>query len=107
MKKVILTIIAILSMTGFAIASEYEGTVLTMKTQSINGVTRNSIFLGDSYTFCSTSDWFAYDNADTGIGKIWTASLLVAYEQGKTVKIEGNGVCDQYGVEGINAILVK
>ncbi|MFC1645540.1 hypothetical protein ACFL08_06000, partial [Patescibacteria group bacterium] len=104
MKKMIIAIFFTLLATSTVIASEYEGTVLTMKSQEINGVTRNSIFLGDSYTICATSDWFAYDDADTGIGKIWTAKLLVAYGEGKTVKIEGSGVCDQYGVESINAI---
>ncbi|MFC1644692.1 hypothetical protein ACFL08_01540 [Patescibacteria group bacterium] len=98
---------ALLLMAGSAFASSYEGVVLTLRLQEINGVTRNSVFLGDSYTSCSTSDWFAYDDADTGIGKLWTSTLLLAYNQGKTVTIIGNGVCDQYGVEGISSIDVK
>ncbi|MFC1644919.1 hypothetical protein ACFL08_02745 [Patescibacteria group bacterium] len=107
MRKMIFAVIFALLMTGTAVASNYEGTVDTMKMQDINGVTRNSIFLGGVYTPCATGDWFAYDDADTGIGKIWTAALLLAYEQEKTVFIEGSGVCDQYGVESINAIYVK
>ncbi|MFC1645539.1 hypothetical protein ACFL08_05995 [Patescibacteria group bacterium] len=107
MKKIILATIFTLLMTGTAMATDYEGTIPTMKLQDIGGVTRNSVFLGSTYSICATSDWFSYDDADSGIGKLWTAALLLAYSQGKTVLIEPNGVCDQYGVEGIAAVYVK
>ncbi|MFC1645511.1 hypothetical protein ACFL08_05825 [Patescibacteria group bacterium] len=104
MKKSILAVIFVLLVTGTAMATTYEGPVVTMRLQEINGVTRSSVFLGASYTACSTSDWFAYDDSDTGIGKLWTAIISIAYAQGNDIRIVGNGVCDQYGVEGISYI---
>jgi hypothetical protein len=51
-----------------------------------------------------TAPWFSYENADIGLGKIWTDILVGAYQSGKQVVIHGSGSCDLWGYETIGFI---
>jgi hypothetical protein len=50
--------------------------------------------------FCNTN-WYAINHADTGLGKLITELALVAHQSNLTVTIQGNGLCDAHGTEGI------
>ena len=59
---------------------------------------------------CSVSDWYVFENGDTGIGKVWTSLLLTAYTLGKDVTIVGDNICHTYSdlplttLEGVKRI---
>jgi hypothetical protein len=50
------------------------------------------------------SPWYAYENADGDLGRLWTATLTEARAQGASVRIVGNGACDSFGVEGVSIV---
>jgi len=64
------------------------------------GNTRVGI-LASATTACATNNWYAYEFADVGVGKTWTAALLAALASGRSVFIAGTGTCDAYGIETI------
>lgn len=64
-------------------------------------------------TSCGVTDWYVFENGDTGIGKVWTSLLLTAYSLGKDVTILGDGVCHTYPdagtatLEGVNRVELR
>jgi hypothetical protein len=99
-----ITLVAVLFLcTPTAFAANYSGPVLDVRMQnspSTPGNTRVGI-LTSATTACATNNWFAYEFADAGVGKTWTAALLAALASGRSVFIGGTGGCDSYGVETI------
>lgn len=83
----------------------YTGPVQTLRFNSGTSPARVSIFVGQSNA-CG-GWWYAFENADSGKGKLWVAALLAAKAQGKTVGIGGNGVCDGWNIEGVSYIDVQ
>lgn len=65
---------------------------------------RVSVRVGPHGSSCPTGEWFAYENADTGLRLLWTQALIAAVTQNKRVTIQGNNSCDGFGVEGITDI---
>jgi len=61
-----------------AYATTLSGQVQEIRADALSGPARISIKLAGD-TACQTHGWFAFDNADTGIGKIWTDIALSAY----------------------------
>jgi hypothetical protein len=56
-------------------------------------------------TSCGVAGWYAFENGDTGVGKIWTSFLLTAYSLGKDVTIVGDGICHTYSDLGSSQTL--
>lgn len=85
-------------------ASSLTGTVQTIRANTgATNAARISIWMeGD--TDCPTNGWYAFDGADTGIGRIWTDLVLEAVQSGKQIAITGTGACDAFSVEGISDI---
>jgi hypothetical protein len=55
-------------------------------------------------TSCGNNGWYAFESADTGLGKVWQDALLAAHMNARPVTIVGTGTCDQFQVEKINYI---
>jgi hypothetical protein len=99
--KAVLVILAFYS--GSVFATNYSGPVLDVRMQASSttpGSTRISV-LTNVTTGCTQANWFAYEFADTGVGKTWTAAFLAALASGRLVFIGGTGTCDSSGVETI------
>lgn len=100
-----------------AFASINTGLIETLRintnTQGNNpdsGSPRVSVILtGNQATSCPNKGFpgYAYNNANTGIGRLRTDGLLAAYKSNQQVIIVGTGNCDEFGVETINFIDLK
>lgn len=58
-------------------------------------------------TSCPVIGWFAFEDADTGVGLLWTKLIVTASQSGKQLTVYGTGTCDSSGVEGVRAIDLK
>jgi hypothetical protein len=99
--KIVLAMLAFYSGTVFA--TNYSGPVVDVRMQAsltTPGNTRISV-LTNVTTACTVNNWFAYEFADAGVGKTWTAALLAALAGGRPVFIGGTGTCDASGVETV------
>lgn len=111
MKKIVSGLaLAPLSITAMlmaepVMATTYTGSVQTLRFNAGTSAARVSIYVGQP-TACGAW-WYAFENADSGKGKLWTAALLAAKAQGKTVSISGTGVCDAWNIEGVSYIDVQ
>jgi hypothetical protein len=86
-----------------AYATTLTSLIQAIRADALSGPARISIKLvGD--TACPDNGWFSFDNADTGIGKVWTDIAVAAYQSNKEVTITGTGTCDALGVEGISIL---
>ncbi|MCY1035310.1 hypothetical protein OV207_27940 [Corallococcus sp. BB11-1] len=96
-----LTVLALLP--GLAYASEFVGPIGAgaegLRFSAGTASPRVAVAVAKS-TSCQ-GPWYAYENADTGLGRLWTATLTEAQAQGRHVRIVGNGVCDASGAEGV------
>lgn len=88
-------------------ASSFEGIIQQVQINPGASPVRVSIFVASHGSPCAMGNWFAYEDGDTGIGKIWTAAVLSAYATGKTVSIVGTNTCDPYSVEKVSYIHLK
>jgi hypothetical protein len=99
------TLLAILAFySGSAFATNYSGPVLDVRMQaspSTPGNTRISVLTNVTTGCPQANNWFAFEFADTGVGKTWTAALLAALASGRSVFIGGTGTCDSSGVETV------
>jgi hypothetical protein len=59
---------------------------------------------GVSFPACRNGNWFAFEHADTGKGKLLYSALLLTRASGKDIYVVGNAVCDPWNIEGINWI---
>lgn len=88
-------------------ASTFEGTPQLVQINPGTSVARVSIFAGPHGSPCSLGDWFAFENADSGVGKLWAAAVLSAYAAEKKIVVVGTGSCDSYGVEIVSFVQLK
>jgi len=102
------SILAILGLSLMLVQSEAYATTLTSVVQTVrvsSGVSpvRMSIQMVGR-TSCPTTGWFAFENAGSGIGRLWSDLAIAASKGGKQLTITGTGRCDVFGVEGISII---
>jgi hypothetical protein len=108
MKRIVtLCAFALLGVVGQSNASTFEGVIEKIQISAGASTVRVSIYVALHGSPCVHPNWFAFENADSGIGKVWTAALLAAHAAGKTVLITGTGSCDGYGGEGVFFVQVK
>ena len=108
MKKTIM-ILATVLFPLLSYSSEFEGTIKEVQVSPGSSPVRVSIFVGPRGSECTGSggNWYAYENGDIGIGKIWTSAVVTAYAATKTVKIAGTDTCDEFGIEGVSYLHLK
>jgi hypothetical protein len=89
-------------------ASDFDGKIRSVKFSSGSSSPRVSIQVGQHRSTCSKDpEWFAFENADQGIGAIWTSTLIAAVSNDRSVSIYGTEACDAYGIEGVLAIELR
>ncbi len=89
-------------------ASDFDGKVRSIKFSSGSSSTRVSISVGQHRSPCNGhSEWFAFENADQGIGAIWASALIAALTNDRSVSISGTDACDSSGTEGVLSIEVR
>lgn len=94
------------------VQSEAYATILTsvVRTVRVNvspaSPARTSIQMIGA-TPCASSGWFAFENAHTGVGRLWTDLAIAASQGGKQLTVVGTGVCDGFSVEGVSHIDLK
>lgn len=103
-------------LTGAAHASEFFGPIGAgaegLRFSAGASSARVSVAVAKT-TDCG-SPWYAYENADTNLGRLWTATLTEAKAKGRSVRIVGTGVCDNallgtlalgsFGEEGVSFV---
>ena len=94
-------------MAAPVMATNYTGPVQTLRFST--GVTpaRVSISVGPTVTTACNTPWYSFENADSGLGKLWVATLLAAKAQGRTVFVSGTGTCDNWSIERVNFIDIQ
>jgi hypothetical protein len=98
----------ILGAQSQAEASEFTGKIQALRYNAGSSGTRVSILVGDHRSPCNSArDWFAFENANQGLGALWTSALIEALTQAQTVVISGTGRCDSFGVEAVNQVEVR
>ena len=92
--------------TQMTMASTFTGSTesFVTATDPYNGLIRVSVQLISATTSCANGTAYAYEYNGSGVGSIWTATLLEAQTAGRSVIITGTGVCDAWGVEGVTAV---
>ena len=107
------SILAILGLCLMLVQSEAYATTLTsvVRTVRVNvgaSPVRMSIqMVGVSKCASGPEGFFAFENANTGIGRLWSDLAIAASKGGKQLTISGTGTCDQFGVEGVSFIDLK
>jgi len=81
--------------------------IANIRVSSGSSSDRVSILMGGATACGGSPGWFAFENADSGLGKSWLDALMMALVFGKQVTIVGTGTCDGFGVELINYIDFK
>ena len=103
MRRMILLVLLLIS-SSFAVASSYAGKISKLRFGvGLTSVARVSI-LTSQPTSCGNPGWLVYENADTGVGKLWSSTLLAAQAAQRTVVIAGTGTCDSLGYELVEFI---
>ena len=101
-----IALVALLGMGSIASASSVTGKITNIRVSAGTTSDRVSIFMGNT-TACTSQGWYAFENADSGLGKSWLDALMMALIFGKQISIVGNGTCDPMSVETINLIDFK
>ncbi|MEQ1543433.1 hypothetical protein [Methyloglobulus sp.] len=112
MKKLIVkTLLVVVGLAVFqqsVFASTATSRVKTVRiNKTVASPARTSIEMFSTTTGPCFGNWYAFENAHTGLGKNWTDAVVAAYQVGKTVQIVGTGTCDNKGVEKVNYIDIK
>lgn len=109
MVKYIFAVVVGFGFSANVIASNFEGTITELSFSTGESPARVSIRVGAHGSECTAfgGEYYAYENADTGLQKIWTSAVLAAYTAQKTVLIGGTGTCDPFGIEKIRHINVR
>ena len=85
-------------------AADFSGIPKIIRENTGTTSSRVSVFVGPHGSPCvGSSDWYAYENASTGLGNNWTTAFLKAVNS-RNVFIKGTGTCDFFGVEKINYV---
>ncbi|MGH8603395.1 MAG: hypothetical protein ACREXR_11680 [Gammaproteobacteria bacterium] len=106
MKTLISTLfvgLSVLAMGPAAKASEAHRNIEAIRFNVGDSRARVSLRFGTS-TDCGADGWYAYEDADSGLGGLWTDAVLEAYTNQKAIKVVGTGLCDTFGVETIEFI---
>lgn len=91
----VILLLFLVSTTSFA--SSFTGPIQSlMSLKPANGPTRTVVTFLEASTGCVAFQGYAFENSDTGIGKVWTSFLLTAYSLGKAITIIGDGTCHTY-----------
>jgi hypothetical protein len=110
-KSAVLAAAAAVTCLGAPLAQAVEttGTITALRASDVLPFSsgRVSIKMTKPSDVCSNPGWYAYDNANAGVFRIYTDLLTAAYQFRRTVTIFGTGTCDAYGVEKISGIDVK
>lgn len=95
--------------TAIAEPTPYEGKIVALRLNTGESPARVSVRVEDSHQSRAgcISRWYAFENADQDIGRLWTTALMIALHEQKQIYIEGNDRCDSYNVEGIDHIDMK
>jgi len=99
---------ALLCLEPMASASTVEGNISIVRMSKGTGASRARVsVLMPGTTSCSVKSWYAFEDADAGLGKLWFDALVMALNTGHQVSIIGTGTCDSFGVEQVAFIDVK
>jgi hypothetical protein len=83
-------------------ASGFDGKIRSIKIGAASSSTRVMISVGQHRSPCKDNpEWFAFENADQGIGAVWTSALIAALANDRSVSISGTEACDASGTEGV------
>ena len=90
-------------------ASDFSGNIQTLRFSTGTTAARVSIEVGNHGSPCLAvhQQWYSFENADKGLGVLWSSALTTALGNKQNVTIFGSGKCDKYGVEGVNYIDFK
>jgi hypothetical protein len=105
MKRSILAILGLCLMLvqSEAYASTLSSVVQTVRVSPGASPVRMSILMVGS-TSCPATGWFAFENAGSEVGMLWSDLAIAASKSGKALTIVGTGRCDTFGVEGVSFI---
>jgi hypothetical protein len=88
-----------------AYASSMSGQIeLVRQNQDSFSPARTSVILVGAGESSCGNNAYAFDNANTGIGKNMNDLLVAARQSSRPVFIQGNGICDSFNIEGISYI---
>jgi hypothetical protein len=112
MKKIILNVLVIaVGMTMLQQSAEASTLTSRVKTIRMNKTAaspaRTSIEMISTVAGPCFGNWYAFENAHTGIGKNWTDAVVSASQAGKFVTVSGTGTCDVNGIEKVDFIDIK
>jgi len=103
-----IALVALLGMEAFAgTPSSVTGRITNIRVSAGSSSDRVSILMGNTTARGAAPGWYAFENADSGLGKSWFEALMMALINGKQISIVGTGTCDSFGVETINLIDFK
>jgi hypothetical protein len=94
----------VLATQSQAEASQFEGRVQALRLGTGSSPARVSIFVGPHDSPCIGGEWFAFENADRGLGALWASALNAALTERRTIFISGNDECDEFDIEGVDFI---
>jgi hypothetical protein len=96
----------VLAMQSQSQASEFEGRIQALRLNTGSSPARVSILVGPHESPClgAGGEWFAFENADQGLGSLWASALNNALVNRRTVFIAGNDQCDTFDIEGVTGI---
>ncbi len=89
-----------LLIAGPVLASTFTGKVDGFRFSTGATPVRASVYIS-APTDCSGGQFYSYENAGSGLGQLWTNALSQALLHGRQVFIQGNGICDSFGFEGV------
>jgi len=104
MKKILL--LTLLSITGSSVASVYTGPIAEIQINNV-GNERVSVRVPTGTTTCVNTEFYYFENANSGKEKLFLTLLLTAYASNKTVTIHGSGLCDDHNVESVTDVHLK
>jgi hypothetical protein len=99
--------VVLLGIPAIAASSSFTGKTQFIRIDPSNSARVSIIIAGTRTTTCPNNTVFAYNNAGTGVGLLWTQALINANNLGRTLFIQGNGVCDSTSIEGVSFIDFK
>ena len=106
--SVLLVIIGLAFIQQDVLASTLTARIKTLRINKTElSPARTSVELFSTVAGPCFGNWYAFENAHTGVGKNMTDSLIAASQIGKLVTVQGTGTCDTLGVEKVQFIDMK
>lgn len=103
MKK-FLTLMVALFLSSSVFASSFTGVVGQVRiAQASSGITRVSVYTGNTTSCGGVPGWYSFEYAanGSGPGQAWLASVLDAKLTQANFTLVGTGTCDSYGLETV------